>query len=632
MWPGNPNAFQRSSQATEPRQAVGRGLVLHPGDRVLHERFVVNEPAATDRPGQIRAHDLMNGDMVHLRLLRLRSAVSDPQLDQVRQDIRRAAASPHPHIVRISDVGIVEDTLVLATEPQGMSLRTLLTRRRLSPDDALTFARQIGAALVFAHTHSVIHGIVSPATIEIVGDSAARLADFGLHHVVESLQHPNPADLLERPGYLAPEELHQQPCTRATDMYHFGALLWELVLGAPPPQGNALPDLARHGEVDADLRAIITQCLQPDAADRPATLGQVLPVLRTIQREQQGQQPSGQIARLQASRQETTMLGESTAPRPIVRRPRMPQDAPTRVLPMPRHQPSSPLAQTAVLAGTPTKPKPPMMDRPPQDVPPARATTQVDLQGVVLGMATDIAAEARLQTGEMVKRIRTLDPKRRLALLGTVAASLVMLIIVTGANLRNGTQAAGTHGDVVVHGVLTTLVARTQPYRITRSLVIGAGQTLKIQPGAVLSFAPGASIMVQGGVLDAEGSSAAPVLFTSASDPSLNSATSAINLWQGIAVNASRNGKSGTVKLDNVTIRYAGTTAGAALSCGNGSMTITNSLQSDSGGIGLSAAQTCSGEIAHSTFQHNVGDAADIKSTALQFHDNVVVGSAVSLP
>jgi hypothetical protein len=221
---------------------------------------------------------------------------------------------------------------------------------------------------------------------------------------------------------------------------------------------------------------------------------------------------------------------------------------------------------------------------------------------------------------------------RHKILVGTLLAGMAALAVMGGVMLYSIKQ---QHDSdlVVLHGAMTVLPPRAVPYRITQTLIVGPGQTLRIQPGARLEFAPGAGLRVQGGTLAAEGTARRPIIFTATGDPSLERGNGLVVTWPGIQIAAAHDGTRGHAQLAGVTIRYAGNDAGAAsITCHAGSLTLVNSTQSDSAGLGLSADAACWGEVIHTTFLRNLGDAARIANAGLRFRDNDVTGEGVWLP
>ncbi len=220
---------------------------------------------------------------------------------------------------------------------------------------------------------------------------------------------------------------------------------------------------------------------------------------------------------------------------------------------------------------------------------------------------------------------------KRTIVTGALLLGMAALAAMGGMMLYSAHR-MGISDQVEMHGAMTVLPSRAEPYRILHTLIIGPGQLLRIQPGARLEFASGAALRVQGGTLAAEGTARRPIIFTALGDPTMERGGLVVT-WPGIQIAAGRDGSPGHAELAGVTIRYAGNSAsGAGITCHAGTLTLVNSTQSDSAGLGLSADAACVGEVLHTTFLRNLGDAARIASSVLRFTDNNVTGESVRLP
>ena len=559
---------------------------MQTGDVVLHDRFTILRTGVGEAPGTYyTASDSMSGDDVLMRTLQMSEPPGSAALIRLRHDIRRVATSPHPHIVRVLDHDAQEDMLLLATDLHGTSLRELLEQRRLALSEALLFAQHVGAALSFAHVHGVIHGMITPATIDVIGEKSARVSDFGLSQVSYGFSEPCPGDIRQRPGYLPPEASNIAFPTPSIDIFQLGALLWEMCLGEPPPPQYALKILDERTDVPDEIREIIIACMQPRPEARPQQIGSILSGIRVARQMLAGKPSSSIMVRLRYQRTNTVMLDETQL----------------RLLAQPEATPPAPLSQ-------PTPPTP-------------------SDEAASIGTPPPPPAHLLKHKGS------TLPMRNKLLVMASIMVALAVAVVVARGHVQSNVYAAPSiPNDVILQGSQTILTARSTPYHVTQTVVIGAGQSLQVQPGATLAFAPGAALVVQGGTLTAQGTPNLPILFTSATDPALQSTTVPVQLWQGIQVLAS-NGTPGQATLSGITIRYAGTNASnAGITCRGGTLTLLNSTQSDSAGIGLEADAQCTGEVAHTTFQRDLGVAANVANTALHFHDNNLFGSGVTVP
>lgn len=168
------------------------------------------------------------------------------------REIGIAARLSHPHIVPLIDSGESEGLLYYVSPyVAGGSLRDMLDRdQRLSIDEALRIATEVGTGLDYAHRNGYVHRDVKPENI-LFADGQALLADFGIAHVrsapgVEPITKGGMA--LGTPEYMSPEQAAgQSDVGTATDIYALGCVVYEMLAGQAPFHGNsAIATMAKH--------------------------------------------------------------------------------------------------------------------------------------------------------------------------------------------------------------------------------------------------------------------------------------------------------------------------------------------------------------------------------------------------
>ncbi|HTH65617.1 MAG TPA: protein kinase [Gemmatimonadales bacterium] len=179
------------------------------------------------------------------------------------REIRIAARLSHPNILPLLASGTADSVLYyIMPFIEGDSLRARLNREgRLSIAATLRIARQVGAALTYAHAQGVVHRDVKPENIMLTGD-AAVVADFGIATAIEQAGTPNltqPGVSIGTPIYMSPEQAGGTADGRS-DVYSLACVVVEMLTGQPPFTGRtALAILARHA----------TEPLPPIATIRP---------------------------------------------------------------------------------------------------------------------------------------------------------------------------------------------------------------------------------------------------------------------------------------------------------------------------------------------------------------------------
>jgi serine/threonine protein kinase/tetratricopeptide (TPR) repeat protein len=219
-----------------------------------------------------RADDLVLGTAVALMVV---LAPSADTRRQILNEVRLVRQITDPAVRRVFDVGEAgEDVFCTMELIEGQDLGTLLKRvGRLPPEKVSDIGRQILSGLAAAHAHGVLHRDLRPASILIDQHGAVCITDFAIGI---------PADTASRQAapeagvYMAPEQLSPgMPLSERTDLYAVGVVLYELLVGEPPPRAASLTsaDLPSHriGDVDPQLENAIVEAMSADPRRRPAS-------------------------------------------------------------------------------------------------------------------------------------------------------------------------------------------------------------------------------------------------------------------------------------------------------------------------------------------------------------------------
>jgi hypothetical protein len=207
----------------------------------------------------------------------------------------------HPHIVSILDFGDHEGTPYVVTELMGGGdVEGLLADAEgaLPLAQSLEIAKATADGLVFAHEQGVVHRDLKPGNVWLTGDGVAKIGDFGLAVAEGRSRLTQHGMMVGTFGYMPPEQALGQEVTPQADLYSLGAMLYELVTGAPPFVGDdATAVISQHlntapvrpslrsEHCPPDLEALILRLLAKAPADRPASASEVLAAMDGIDPE-----------------------------------------------------------------------------------------------------------------------------------------------------------------------------------------------------------------------------------------------------------------------------------------------------------------------------------------------------------
>src|SRR5215469_12899229 len=266
----------------------GDRMILTPGTKLA--QYQILSPLGAGSMGEVyRARDSQLNRDVAIKVLPGLSSEPD-RLIRFEQEGRAAAALNHPNILAIFQMGTHAGVPYIVTELlEGKTLAENLRRGSLQPRKAIDYGEQIAQGLAAAHEKGITHRDLKPENLFVTKEGRIKILDFGLAKISPLKKTPDElAPTITRHGvaigtvgYMSPEQVRGQDTDHRTDIFAFGAILYEMVMGkrsfqkdteadtisailneAPPPISQLSAD------IPVALQKIVDRCLEKNPEQR----------------------------------------------------------------------------------------------------------------------------------------------------------------------------------------------------------------------------------------------------------------------------------------------------------------------------------------------------------------------------
>jgi len=257
---------------------------LAPGETV--DQYQVLDVIARSGMATIfRARDLENGHTVALKVPHLQYASDMVFHERFKREEEIGQRLDHPAVIKVFQPR-EKSRLYLAMEyVDGELLRDRLRReRRLPIETAVALAIAIADALAYLHDHGVVHRDLKPENIMVTADRRVKLVDFGiaLDTTLRKMTWAGLSQTVGTPDYMAPEQVKGKRGDARSDLYALGVILYEMLTGETPFQGDNVyaamraklqddptPPRRLRPDISPALEEIILHALERDPRDRP---------------------------------------------------------------------------------------------------------------------------------------------------------------------------------------------------------------------------------------------------------------------------------------------------------------------------------------------------------------------------
>jgi adenylate cyclase len=227
----------------ENKDATLTQEILPAGTTIAH--YVIDKPVGAGTSGVVYiARDRDLDRTVALKFLSGYLAGNPEWRERFQREARSIARISHPNIVTIHEIEEYDGHMFIAMEHvEGGSLDDYLTDRRLSVEEALELAIQIGDGLAEAHHHGVVHRDIKPSNILVSTRGRAKIVDFGLAASLRRDPASPVASIVGTVNYMSPEQVRGGPADVRSDLFSFGVVLYRIFTGKSPFSGRTIDEI-----------------------------------------------------------------------------------------------------------------------------------------------------------------------------------------------------------------------------------------------------------------------------------------------------------------------------------------------------------------------------------------------------
>src|SRR2546426_2288024 len=242
-----------------------------------------------------RARDTKLGRDVAIKVLPAAFSADAERLRRFEQEAQAAGALNHPNILVIFHIGTHEDAPYIVSELlEGKTLRERMAGAGLPQRKAIDYALQTAHGLAAAHEKGIVHRDLKPENLFITKDGRVKILDFGLAKLTgtgdgtqSQTEVPtrrvdtDPGVVMGTIGYMSPEQLRGRPTDHRSDIFSFGAILYEMLSGKRAFRGESTadtmsailredpPDLSETNKtVSPSLERVVHHCLEKNPEER----------------------------------------------------------------------------------------------------------------------------------------------------------------------------------------------------------------------------------------------------------------------------------------------------------------------------------------------------------------------------
>ena len=263
------------------------------------DRYQVIEELGLGGMGRVyKVLDKTVDEKVALKLLNPEIAAQEQTIERFRNELKLARKISHRHVCRMYDLSESDGMPFITMEYiSGEDLKSLIKRAgQISVGKAINLAQQICEGLDEAHRMGVIHRDLKPQNIMVDMEGNAKITDFGIARSTQTKGLTGTGIIIGTPEYMSPEQVEGKPVDKRSDLYSLGIILYELVTGKLPFEGDTPLSVAvKHkieeprapqdinAQIPADLNRVILKCMAKERKQRYQSAQELLSDLKKIE-------------------------------------------------------------------------------------------------------------------------------------------------------------------------------------------------------------------------------------------------------------------------------------------------------------------------------------------------------------